>query len=97
LARPYIWQRKHLRRAEEAVKPIVVEVHLEAMADQPRRHSVEHLAQTEHAGGRDHHSSLAEVRGAARRQRSQGGAVGCEGLVAGPCPALRSGGLAGEG
>jgi hypothetical protein len=34
-------ERHHWRRANETVEPVVVEVHAQAMADQPRRRGVE--------------------------------------------------------
>ena len=33
-----------LRRAEETMEPIVIEMNIEMMADQPRRDAVEHAA-----------------------------------------------------
>ncbi len=41
-----------LRAAEKQVEPVVVEPHAQPMADQPRGHGVEHLAQREAAGAR---------------------------------------------
>jgi hypothetical protein len=38
-----------LRRAEEAVEAIIVEMHIQAMADQARGNAVEHPSQDEAA------------------------------------------------
>ena len=61
--RPPAPQRHHRRRAEEAVEPVVVEVHAQAMADQPRRRRVEHAAQNEAAARRDRDDLLLVVGG----------------------------------
>ena len=61
-------QRRDLARAEQADQPVVVETHGEPMADQPRRHRVEHPAQDEAARRGDDHALLLEVGGAALGQ-----------------------------
>jgi hypothetical protein len=48
LVAPLRWpatpQAQDLRRAEETIEPIVIEMNIEMMADQPRRDAVEHAA-----------------------------------------------------
>ena len=53
LRRPAPPQSQQLRGAEEALKPIVIEVNIETVADQTRRHAVEHAPQDE-AAARGH-------------------------------------------
>ena len=53
LRRPATPQGQQLRRAEEAFKSVVVEPHIETMADQTRWHAVEHAPQHEAATRRD--------------------------------------------
>jgi hypothetical protein len=61
--------------AEEALEAVVVDAQLEAVADQARRHGVEHLAQDEAAARGHQHGGLVEVGGALRRQRAKGRAL----------------------
>ena len=68
-------QRHHRRRAEEAVEPVVVEMHAQAMADQPRGRRVEHPTQDEAAAGRDRDDLLLEVGRAPLGQVVQSGAL----------------------
>src|SRR3546814_9037483 len=51
-------KRKERCAAEEQLKPIVVKSNSQSMADQPRRHGVEHLAQREPARGGHHDKHL---------------------------------------
>ena len=53
LRRPATPQGQQLRRAEEAFKSVVVEPHIETVADQTRRNAVEHAPQHEAATRRD--------------------------------------------
>ena len=53
LRRPATPQGQERRRAEEAIEPIVVETNAETMADQARRHGVEHAPEDEAAGRGD--------------------------------------------
>ncbi len=53
LRRPTTPQGQQLRGAEETLKPIIVEVNIETVADQTRRHAVEHAPQDE-AAARGH-------------------------------------------
>ena len=62
-------QRHQLCRAEEAFEPIVVETHAKAMADQSRRHRIEHLLEPEAAGRGDGDDRLLVIGRPARRQR----------------------------
>ena len=55
-------QRHQGRVAQEQFQPVVVQPHTQAMADQPRRDGIEHLAQDEAAGGRDVHARFLVVR-----------------------------------
>ena len=66
-------ERHHGRRAQEAVEPIVVEVHAQPITDQPRRRGVENTAQNEAAARRDRDELLFVVGGAPLRQRSKPG------------------------
>jgi hypothetical protein len=61
-------QRQHRRAAEEAFDPVVVEAPAQVMADQPRRHGVEHAAQQEAAAAGDGDQVLLEVAAAPWRQ-----------------------------
>ena len=63
----------HWRRAKETVEPVVVEVHAQAMADEPRRRGVENTAQNEAAARRDRDDLLLVIGGATLRQRSKPG------------------------
>src|SRR3546814_8748351 len=60
-------KRKKRCAAEEQLKPIVVKSHSQSMADQPRRHGVEHLAQREPARGGHHDKHLFIIAGAHAR------------------------------
>src|SRR5262245_63582309 len=57
LAAPLRWpataQGQKLRGAEEAFEPVVVEMHIQTVADQLRRNAVEHATQHEAAARRD--------------------------------------------
>ena len=64
--------------AEEHLQPILEQMHPQVVADQPRRHRVEHLAQREPAVGGDPHPFDLEVLHAALRQRLQGCAFGVD-------------------
>jgi hypothetical protein len=64
-------QRQDVVGAEEALEAVVVEPHVQAVADQLRRHGVEHLAQQEAAAGGDLDGGLVEVGGAPPRQRPE--------------------------
>src|SRR3546814_10048034 len=61
-------KRKERCAAEEQLKPIVVKSHSQSMADQPRRHGVEHLAQREPARGGHHDKHLFIIAGAHRSE-----------------------------
>ena len=63
-----------MRRSLKDLEPIVVEAHEELVADQPRRHGVEDLAQGEGAGRGDRDARFLEVGRLARRQLLQLGA-----------------------
>lgn len=51
--RPPTQQRHDWCRAEEAVQPVVVQMHPQTVADEPRRRGIEHPAQDEAAAGCD--------------------------------------------
>ena len=61
-------QGENRRRALEAFEPIVVEMHAQPLADQPRGDRIEHLAQGEGAGAGDVDVDLLVVGGPANRQ-----------------------------
>src|SRR6266705_2759846 len=63
LRRPATPQGQQLRGAEEALEPVVVEVNVEAMADQTRRNAVEHASQDKAAARRHQDASLLIVGG----------------------------------
>lgn len=74
-------QRRHLGRAEEADEPVVVEAHGQPMADQPRRHRVEHLPQREAAARGDDDARLLPVGGAPLGQLAELGLLDCDALA----------------
>jgi hypothetical protein len=74
-------QGQHRALPEKALQAIVVEPHPQPVADQPRGHGVEHLAQHEAAAGGDHHDRFIVVDRASCRQRAQVGALQLERLV----------------
>ena len=81
-------ERHHWGRAKETVEPVVVEVHAQAMADQPRRRGVENTAQNEAAARRDRDDLLLVIGGATLRQRSKPGPLQLDALaVVGIAPA----------
>jgi hypothetical protein len=54
LRRPAAPQGQQLRRAKKAFEPVVIEVNIEAVADQARGNAVEDAPQDEAAARRDH-------------------------------------------
>src|SRR3546814_5643544 len=64
-------KRKERCAAEEQLKPIVEKSHSQSMADQPRRHGVEHLAEREPARGGHHATHLFLMPGAHARERQR--------------------------
>ena len=73
--RPLAAQRRQRRRAEEAFEPVVVKPHAKPVADQARRHRIEHLLEDEPAGRGNGDDGLLVIRRPARRQRLQGRAL----------------------
>ena len=73
-------QRHQRCRTEEAFEPIVIETHAQTVADQPRRHRIEHLLEAEAAGRGDGDDRLLVIGRPARRQRFQGRALEIEPL-----------------
>ena len=73
--RPPARQGEEMRATDEHVAAIVIEAHPQLVADQPRRHGVEYLAQGEAAGRRHADDHFLVVRGAEIRQRLQSGAL----------------------
>src|SRR5208282_167668 len=69
--RPSTPQRHHRCCAEEALKPVIVKVDAQTMADEPRRRCVEDTAQDEAAARRDNDDFLLVVRRPALGERSQ--------------------------
>ena len=67
------FQGEDVGRAQKAVEPVVIEAQAQLMADQPRGHGVEHLAQGEGAGGGDVDMGLLVIGGLALRQVFQFG------------------------
>src|SRR5665213_2319932 len=66
--RPPAPQGDDVRRALEAVEPVVIKTHAQAVPDQPGGDRVEYLAQREGAGCRDNDVDLLVVGGLAERQ-----------------------------
>src|SRR3546814_2268563 len=64
-------KRKERCAAEEQLKPIVVKSNSQSMADQPRRHGVEHLAQREPARGGHHDKHLFIIAGRSEEHTSE--------------------------
>jgi hypothetical protein len=58
LRRPTAPQSQQVRGAEEAVEPIVIEVNVQTVADQPRRNAIKDSPQDEAATRRDQDASL---------------------------------------
>ena len=83
-------QRGNRRRAEEAFEPVVVNADPQAMADQARRHGVEHAPQEEAATGRDGDELFLEVGGAPPGQSAQGRALQGDPLLALRRPTISS-------
>src|SRR6266568_2791734 len=79
--RPPAAQRHQRGRAEEAFEPVIVEPHAKPVADQARRHRIEHLLEDEPAGRSDGDDGLLVIRRPARRQRLQGRALEIEPLA----------------
>ena len=69
--RPSPPERHHRCRAEEALEPVIVEVHAQAMADEPRWRGVEDAAQDEAAARRDGDDLLLVIGRPALGQRSE--------------------------
>lgn len=65
-------QRGDQHGAEEAIEPVVTDAHPRAMADQPRRHGVEHAPQDEAAAGCGSNELFLEVGGAPPGQSYHG-------------------------
>src|SRR5260370_33107694 len=78
--RPPAAQRHQRRRAEEAFEPVVIEPHAKSVADQARRHRIEHLLEDEPARRGDGDDCRLVIRRPARRQRLQGRALEIEPL-----------------
>jgi Enoyl-CoA hydratase/isomerase len=81
IGRPAAAQGEQPCRAEKALKPIVVEAHPQAMANEPRRDRVEHLAQREAAAFGHDHDRLFVIGRALLRQRLQCRALDLDQLV----------------
>ena len=79
--RPPSPQRHQRRAAGKAFEPIVIHTHPQPMADQPRRHRIEHLFEAEAAGRGDGDDRLLVIGGAAGRQFLQRRALEIEPLV----------------
>src|SRR6267143_2938737 len=79
--RPPAAQRHQRRRAEEAFEAVVVEPYAKPVADQARRHRIEHLLEDEPAGRGDGDDGLLVIRRPAYRQRLQGRALEIEPLA----------------
>src|SRR5215469_14762313 len=62
-AGPYTaaWEGQHASAPQEAFEPIIIEVHPEAMTNQPRRHRVRYFPDTDHTRRSDDHTGFAEV------------------------------------
>ena len=81
LGRPTTPQGQQLRRAEEAFEPVVVEVNIQTVADQPRRNAVEDAPQDEAAARRDENASLLIVGRSSIGQRLERGALDLDALA----------------
>jgi hypothetical protein len=87
LRRPAALQSEDVGGAEEIVEAVVVEMHVQAMADEARRHGVEHAPQDEAAARGDDDALFLIIGGAAWRQRFERGALNVDALaVAGIAP-----------
>ena len=75
---PAAVERHQRRAANEQLETIVEEPDPQAVADQPRRHGVEHLAQGEAAQRGDDGDRLLVVAGPAVRQRLEDSALGLD-------------------
>ena len=75
-------QGQHQALADEAFQPVIVDAQVQPIADQARRHRVEHLAQDEAAAGGHPHAGLVMIGGAPRRQPAQFGALQGDQLLA---------------
>src|SRR5712691_13015656 len=81
LRRPATPQGQELRGAEEALKPVVVEVNVETMADQTRRDAVEHAPQDEATARRDQYASLLMVGRSSIGELFEGSALDLDALA----------------
>jgi len=80
--RAVTWQGQRQAWADEAVDAVIVDAQIEPVADQARRHGVEHVAQDEAAAGGHPHAGLVVIGGAPRRQRAQCGTLQADQLLA---------------
>ena len=78
LERPPACQRRHQGAAQQAFQPVVVEPDAQPVADQARRHRVEHAPQQEPATAGHGDQGLVVVGGAPCGQGLQGGALGLD-------------------
>src|SRR5215470_19949564 len=65
------WEAQHGSTPQEAFEPIIIEVHLEAMTNQPRWHRVRYFPDTDHTRRRNDHADFAEVDRASLGQRHE--------------------------
>ena len=80
--RPAAGEAEHVAGAEEALEPVIVEAHAQALTDQPGRHGIEHLAQDEAAGGCDLNEAFLVVDGAVDRQVLESSTFDIDGFTA---------------
>jgi hypothetical protein len=78
---PSTADRHHGRRAQETFEPIIVEMHAQAMANQPGGCGVEHPAQDEAAAGGDRDARLLVIRRSSLRERLETGALDLDALA----------------
>jgi len=74
-------QGEELGRTEEAVEPVVIEVNVQAMADQTRRHAVEDAPQDEAAARSDAHARLLVIGGSPVGERLERWALDVDALA----------------
>ena len=68
------------RAADEQIEAVIVQPNPQTVADQPRRHGVEHLLQHKAAGGGDGDDGLLMIAGPLPRQRLERGPFGLDAL-----------------
>ncbi len=77
---PSAHQGHQRRAADEQIEAVVIQPDPQAVADQPRRHGVEHLLQREAAGGGDGDDRLLMIAGPLPGQRLERGPLGLDAL-----------------